>query len=216
VAEASHELRTPLALLRAELDYALRHADTEGELRETVRAASDETDRLAQLADGLLLMASSDHDKLRLRREPLVVADILESVRNRFLWRADEAGRVVDVSAPGGLQVDADRLRIEQALGNLVDNALRHGDGTVVLDGRVADGAIELHVRDRGRGFPEDFLPRAFERFSRPEESRSGSGAGLGLAIVDAITTAHGGSAHADNASDGGADVWMALPRPPA
>ena len=212
VAEAGHELRTPLALLRAELDYALRHADTEKELREAVRAASDETDRLAQLADGLLLIASSDQDKLRLRREPLAVADVLASVRNRFLWRADEAGRTVEVDAPDGLEVDADRLRLEQALGNLVDNALRHGEGTVVLGGRAVDGAIELHVGDAGPGFPEDFLPRAFERFSRPDESRARAGAGLGLAIVDAITLAHGGRAHAENSSAGGADVWMALP----
>ena len=212
VAEAGHELRTPLALLRAELDYALRHADTEEELREAVRAASDETDRLAQLADGLLLIASSDQDKLRLRREPLAVADVLASVRNRFLWRADEAGRAVEVDAPDGLEVDGDRLRLEQALGNLVDNALRHGEGTVVLGGRAVDGAIELHVGDAGPGFPEDFLPHAFERFSRPDESRARAGAGLGLAIVDAITLAHGGRAHAENSSAGGADVWMALP----
>jgi two-component system, OmpR family, sensor kinase len=212
VAEAGHELRTPLALLRAELDYALRQADTEEELREAVRGASDETDRLAQLADGLLLIASSEQDKLRLRREPLAVGDVLASVRNRFLWRADEAGRAVEVDAPDGLKVEADRLRLEQALGNLVDNALRHGDGTVVLGGRAVDGAIELHVSDAGSGFPDDFLPRAFERFSRPDESRAGTGAGLGLAIVDAITLAHGGSAHAENSSGGGADVWMALP----
>jgi len=216
VAEASHELRTPLALLRAELDYALRQADTEQELREAVRAASDETDRLAQLADGLLLIASSEHDKLRLRRESLTVADIFGSVRNRFLWRADEAGRTIEVEAPGDLRVAADRLRLEQALGNLVDNALRHGEGTVVLGGRAVDGAIELHVRDGGRGFADNFLPRAFERFSRPDESRSGTGAGLGLAIVDAITLAHGGRAHAENSPGGGADVWMALPRDPA
>jgi len=212
VAEAGHELRTPLALLRAELDYALRHADTEEELREAVRAASDETDRLAQLADGLLLIASSDQDELRLRHEPLAVGDVLASVRNRFLWRADEAGRTVEVDAPGGLEVEADRIRLEQALGNLVDNALRHGEGNVILGGRAVDGTVELHVRDSGPGFPEDFLPRAFERFSRPDESRAGAGAGLGLAIVDAITLAHGGSAHAENSSAGGADVWIALP----
>jgi signal transduction histidine kinase len=212
VAEASHELRTPLALLRAELDFALRHAADEDELREAVRNASDETDRLVQLSEGLLLVASGDEGALPLRREPIPAAELLESVRNRFLWRATEAKRVIDLEAAGDLVVAGDRLRLEQALSNLVDNALRHGDGAVRLDVREVGDTTELHVRDRGRGFPDDFLPRAFERFSRPHEGRSAPGAGLGLAIVQAIARAHGGSAHAENRSGGGVDAWLSLP----
>src|SRR5205085_2935401 len=131
VAEAGHELRTPLALLRAELDFALRHADGETELRETLRTASDEVDRLVQLSADLLLIASSDQGKLALRPEPFPVRDLLESVRNRFVWRAEEASRMLEVDAPSELVCDGDRLRLEQALGNLVENALRHGQGTV-------------------------------------------------------------------------------------
>src|SRR2546429_5285915 len=89
VAEAGHELRTPLALLRAELDFALHHAASEAELREALRTASDETDRLVQLAGDLLLIAGSDRGTLPLRPEQVRARDLLESVRNRFAWRAE-------------------------------------------------------------------------------------------------------------------------------
>src|SRR5262249_3836184 len=212
VADASHELRTPLALLRAELDLALRHAETEAELRESLREASEETDRLIQLAADLLLIAASDQDEIPLRPERFAAVELLESVRNRFAWRAAEAARPLQVGASDGLVVSGDRLRLEQALGNLVDNAFRHGEGAIRIEARRLDGSVELHVCDEGDGFPPDFLPRAFRRFSRADESRTIGGAGLGLAIVDAIARAHGGSAHVQNQSQRGADVWITLP----
>jgi two-component system OmpR family sensor kinase len=207
VAEAGHELRTPLALLRAELDFALHHAGSEEELRAALREASIETDRLVQLAGDLLLIASADRGKLRLREERIAARELLESVDNRFAWRAQEAGRPLQIDAPAELGFTGDRLRLEQALGNLVENALRHGEGAVRLEARPVDGQVELHVRDEGAGLPPEFVPRAFQRFSRADESRTSGGAGLGLAIVDAIAEAHGGSARAD-----GADVWISVP----
>ena len=129
---------------------------------------------------------------------------------NRFAWRAQEVGRPLEIAAEDDLSFRGDRLRLEQALGNLVENALRHGEGTVRIEARFVDGVVELHVRDQGPGLPADFLPRAFQRFSRADESRTSGGAGLGLAIVDAIANAHGGSAHASNG--GGADVWISVP----
>jgi len=213
VAEAGHELRTPLALLRAELDFALHHAESEEELREALREASAETDRLVQLAGDLLLIASSDAGGLALRVEPIPAGELLESVRNRFAWRAEEASRPLEVDTPAGLELKGDRLRLEQALGNLVENALRHGGGKVRLWARlVAGGTVELHVTDRGGGFGEEFLDRAFDRFSRADDGRSGGGAGLGLAIVETIARAHGGVARAES-SGGLTDVWVSLPQ---
>jgi signal transduction histidine kinase len=212
VAEAGHELRTPLALLRAELDYALHYGKTEEELRSAVREASKETDRLVQLAGDLLLLASSDHGQLPLRPHRFAVKAAMESVRERFAWRAEAEGRAVMLDADDDPIIEADRMRLEQALGNLLENALRHGQGAVTLSAAIADGTVELHVRDQGCGFPPDFLPRAFERFTRAKESRSGHGAGLGLAIVRTIAEAHGGHATAANNPDGGADVALRLP----
>jgi two-component system, OmpR family, sensor kinase len=102
---------------------------------------------------------------------------------------------------------------VEQALGNLVDNALAHDAASVRLSARPgADGLVELHVTDDGPGFPEDFVAHAFDRFTRADEARGRGGTGLGLAIVDLIAQAHGGSAGAANRPQGGADVWLAVP----
>jgi signal transduction histidine kinase len=212
VAEAGHELRTPLALLRAELDYALHYAESEEELRRALKTASQETDRLVQLASDLLLIASSDEAGLHLRTERLSAREVLESVRGRFAWRAQAEGREVMLDASPALELRGDRMRLEQALGNLVDNALRYGTGVVTLSASASNGTIEFRVRDHGGGFAPELRGREFERFSRAAGARSGSGAGLGLTIVETIAVAHRGEAAAATAPDGGAEVAIRLP----
>ncbi len=212
VSDASHELRTPLAALRTELELALRRERSPEELEAALRSAAEETDRLSQLAEDLLVLARAEDGKLPVRRERLSAAAVLGDVRERYARRADRAGRALELRADDGLALDADRLRVEQALGNLVENALRHGGGRILLAATAVDGRVELHVQDEGAGFPQGFIEDAFEPFSRSDPSRSSQGAGLGLAIVDVIARAHGGSAHAANLEPG-ADVWLALPR---
>jgi len=207
VADAGHELRTPLALLRTELELALRQGQSEEELREALRVSVAEVDRLAQLADDLLLIARYDRGRLPLRVESVDARSLLDSVVTRFQWRADEATRPLASEAPSGLTVRGDRLRLEQALGNLVDNALRHGRGRVTLRAAGANGSVELAVEDQGDGFADGFAERAFERFSRAQHDAGG--AGLGLAIVRVIAEAHGGSADVS----GGSRVRLMLPR---
>ena len=158
------------------------------------------------------MLARSDEGRLALRRATMPVGDVLATVAERYRRRAEAAGRTIAVEAPAELVVAADAVRLEQALGNLVENALRHGRGTIRLAARALGGEIELHVLDEGAGFPPAFLERAFERFARADEARTEGGAGLGLAIVQVIAEAHGGSAHASGRSGGGADVWLSLP----
>jgi len=213
VADAGHELRTPLALLRTELELALRHDLSAEELRGAVRVSVEDVDRLARLADDLLLIARSERGELPLQGETVQGDELLASVARKFQWRADAERRPLAHEAPANLRLHADRLRVEQALGNLVDNALRHGGGTVLLRAEAVNGRVELHVEDGGGGFPPAFLEHAFERFSRPDAARERGGAGLGLSIVRTIAEAHGGSADAANVHGGGADVWLAVPR---
>ena len=214
VADASHELRTPLAILRAELDLALAQGRSPDELRAALASAAEETDRLTQLSEDLLTIAQTERGELPLRLEPLRLGEAFETVGRRFARRADEAGRRIEVGDGAGLEARADRLRIDQAIGTLVDNALRYGAGTIVLSARRAGEVVEIHVTDEGEGFPPDFLPRAFERFSRAPGVR-GDGSGLGLAIVATVAAAHGGSSGAVNRPEGGADVWLTLPLSP-
>jgi signal transduction histidine kinase len=212
VADASHELRTPLALLRTELDLALRRPRSRDELESALRSAAEETQRLSRLADDLLLIARADQGPLPIRPEPVAARDLLADAAKRFANRASSLGRELRVE-PTELEVEADPLRAGQALVNLVDNALTHGAGAVELSAEQRDGLVELHVRDAGPGFPEEFRPRAFDRFSRADEARSRGGSGLGLSIVELVARAHGGATGVRNLPDGGADVWLSLPR---
>jgi heavy metal sensor kinase len=211
VADASHELRTPLALLKTELELALRHARSREELEAAIRGAASDTERLARIADDLLLLARAEQGRVPLRREPVDVADVLESVAGRFRPRAELERRELTVEPADPLVVSADRALLEQALGNMVDNALHHGAGRVSLRADRRNGSAELHVSDEGGGFPPDFLDRAFERFSRGRQAGEQKGSGLGLAIVETIADAHDGKAVAANGPAGGADVWIAL-----
>jgi two-component system, OmpR family, sensor kinase len=212
VADASHELRTPLAALRTELELALRRPRSREELEAALRSAAEETDRLSHLAEDLLVLARAQDGKLPVRKEDLAAAELLGTVNDRYAGRALAAGRSLAVQADDGLRLSGDRLRLEQALGNLVENALRYGEGTIHLGTTADDDTIALFVRDEGPGFPPEFVAEAFERFTRADQARSRGGAGLGLSIVQAIARAHGGQARAANDPDGGAKVLIELP----
>jgi signal transduction histidine kinase len=214
VADASHELRTPVAVIRAELDAALRAGGHDEQVRDALVAALEECDHLAQLAEDLLVVARAAEGELPMRREAIEVRPLLEGVRIRFGDRARAHGRELRVEGGDGVRIEADELRVRQALGNLVDNALRHGAGEVVLRARrsQADGGVELEVADAGPGFDRDLADRAFERFARGDAARTRGGTGLGLAIVRAIAEAHGGRAEIVTGGGPGAAVRLWLP----
>ena len=213
VADASHELRTPLALLRTELDLALRRRRSREELEDALRSAVEETEHLSRLADDLLLIARADQGLLPIRPEVAAAGDLLSDAATRFAGRSHSLERTLRVE-PTALFLDADPVRAGQALVNLIDNALTHGEGAVELSAVQQGEFVELHVRDAGPGFPDDFRTRAFDRFSRADEARGrGGGSGLGLSIVELVARAHGGSAGLSNSPSGGADVWISLPR---
>jgi two-component system OmpR family sensor kinase len=210
VADASHELRTPLSILKAELEFALAGDRSYAELHAALMSASKETDRLVRLAEGLLVIARSERGALALRRESVPTGDLLRRVTERTDARARTAGRAIKIHGGGPALVEVDRLRIEQALGNHVDNALRHGAGRVELAAEPRDGGTTLIVRDEGRGVPPELGDRAFDRFTHGEGIEVDRVAGLGLAIVRAIVGAHGGTARAVETDSGTAvELWL-------
>jgi two-component system OmpR family sensor kinase len=215
VADASHELRSPLAILRAELEVALLGEPSPQELQHAVSSAAEEADRLSVLADDLLLLASADQGTLGIRREAVDVLQTLERLRERFGESARSASCEIEVSGPRDLRMLADPVRIEQALSNLVDNALRHGAHAIDVHAERREGQVVLHVSDDGPGFPPALLQVAFERFTRADRTRTAGGAGLGLSIVRSIARAHGGEAYLANRAGGGAHVWLSIAQAP-
>jgi len=212
VADASHELRTPLAILKTELELALRGERTPEQLVAALESAAEETDRLAELAEALLVIARADAGKLQLATTEVRAAELLQGVSLRFASRMEASGRTLVVDDPGDAEFEADPRRLEQALGNLVENALQHGAGVIHLSAQADDGHVLLRVRDEGPGFPPEFIAVAFERFARADHARGRRGSGLGLSIVQVIARAHGGDAHAANGPGGGAELSIDLP----
>ena len=216
LADAGHELRTPLAILRAELELAGRPGRSREQLVHAVGSAADETQRVTRLAEHLLLLARSEEGRLVGGVAPGRLDELLRAAADGVVQQAAAGGVAVAVDVPGPLTVPMDGARLRQAVDNLVGNALRMAPaGTAIelhahLDGERA----RVEVRDRGPGFPEEFLPRAFERFSRPDHARDRDqgGTGLGLSIVRAIAEGHGGTADAANREGGGALVGITLP----
>ncbi|MGH2929839.1 MAG: HAMP domain-containing sensor histidine kinase, partial [Solirubrobacteraceae bacterium] len=200
VADASHELRTPLGVIKTELELAMTSGRSPQELRAALASIAEENDRTVALADGLLFLAHADEKRLPLRVQRLAVGEIFEDLRERYRQRLRDRRGLLAIEPTVGIYVCADRLRITQALTNLIDNALKYGDGEVCLMADATESGVRLHVQDHGSGFPKAFLPRAFDRFARASAGLGGAdGTGLGLAIVKAIAEAHGGDAHAAN-----------------
>jgi two-component system OmpR family sensor kinase len=218
VADASHELRTPFAVLRGELELASRPGRSRDELAAAVEHATDEVNRLARITEQLLFLAKSDEDKIspRLARTSTSIPELLTRSAEHAAGRASSAGVSCHVDAPVGLAAVIDPDRIREAVDNLVDNALRFAPpGTSIVLSASADGQdLIIAVEDSGPGFPAEYVPQAFQRFTRPADSgraRSKGGAGLGLAIVNAIARAHGGWASAANRPGGGAVTALHL-----
>jgi two-component system, OmpR family, sensor kinase len=214
VANASHELRMPLTVLKAELEVTLREEGDTDQLRSALASAAEEADRIIRLAEDLLVLARAEQGQLPIQLRRMTLRDLLWTLGEKCKPVAEYAVSAQSRGTDSAeVIVEADLDRVGQALGNLLDNATRYGGGAITFDVVVDEQFVELHLIDEGPGFDTDFLPRAFERFSRQDPARSRGGTGLGLAIVRMIAEAHNGHASAANRPDSGADVWLCLPR---
>jgi signal transduction histidine kinase len=206
VTDAGHELRTPLSLLTTELELALRRPRSTAELTAALRSALEETTRLSRLARDLLTVADTsspaEPHTIELRPHLYVVA-----ARYRHTL-----GDKISVECPPGQHVRVDPDDLDRIIGNLIDNAVEHGTPPItVRAGRGDNRTVDIRVRDHGPGFDPNFLPRAFDRFTRADTARTAGGTGLGLAIVDTLTQRNHGTARAHNHPDGGAEMTIQL-----
>ncbi|MEU0831105.1 ATP-binding protein [Streptomyces sp. NPDC005969] len=201
IADASHELRTPLTLMRAEIDVALHRPRNAEELTDTLRSVDTEVGRLVSLANALLDLEQLDSGE-GVQPSAIGLGRLLDDACARYRTAAAREERTLTVEH-GDATVRVDPRWLEPAIGTLLDNALRHGAGTIRLRAETHGGRLRLTVTDEGPGFPPDFLPRAFDRFSRAETSRTTPGTGLGLALVAAVAASHDGTAHAENTASG-------------
>jgi two-component system OmpR family sensor kinase len=212
--DASHELRTPISIARGELELARLQADvqTDPETVAALDSALEEIERLDHLAVSLLVLARS-RSAGPPPETPFAVGDVARRAVTTAAAGNPRGNRsiVPTVSGDGTVRGDADS--IERAIRNVVENALRYARNGVAVVIEDEDDDVVVLVRDDGPGFPADWLEQGVGRFAPGDSPEAHGGAGLGLAIVDAIVGSHGGSVQVGAASGGGAEVRLRLPR---
>jgi two-component system, OmpR family, sensor kinase len=218
VSDASHELRTPLTSIGGYAELLRRNPTmTEQDVLLATRRIEEESQRMGVLVDDLLLLARLDQGR-PLERVPvdldLLVTDAVSDAR------AADPTRSVTARIDAPVRVKGDDMRLRQVLGNLLRNALVHTPAGTPIEVRLRrDGASAvIEVIDHGPGIAHDHAHRIFERFHRsdPGRSRDQGGSGLGLSIVDAVVTAHGGGIRVEDTQGGGATFMIELPAIPA
>jgi two-component system, OmpR family, sensor kinase len=215
LADASHELRTPLTSIQGFAELFRIGADNETLGTETImRRIEEESARMKGLVEDLLLLARLDQVR-QSERYPVDLSVLAADACSDATAAAP--GRPITLSAPLPVVVLGDEAHLRQALANLLTNALSHTpDGSPInVAARLEAGRAVVEVRDNGPGLDDDALAHAFDRFWQRDPARSGSGAGLGLAIVAAVAEEHNGSVTATNAPGGGAMFTVLLPLVP-
>ncbi|HME19934.1 MAG TPA: ATP-binding protein [Acetobacteraceae bacterium] len=201
----AHDLRTPITRARARLEDATLHAATAGELRAAIERATADLDGIVAVFQALLRIAEIEAGSRRAAFATLDVAPLLADVADLYGAVAEEKGIALSVQAPDRLPAFGDRELIQQAVANLVDNAVKFSPpgGAVTLSGALTAAGVEIAVADQGPGIPDSDRARAAERFFRGESARNTPGAGLGLALVQAVAQLHGGSLRLADAAPG-------------
>jgi two-component system, OmpR family, sensor kinase len=215
LADASHELRTPLTSIRGYAELSrMRRANGESEHADTMDRIESEGTRMSRLVDDLLLLARGD----RGAPPQLEVVDVAELIEDAVdSARAAFPQRRIDIAAPRGVTLLADRDQLLRVLRNLITNAAVHTDpnGPIRVSGEAAGDQVVLRVADAGPGLPPDQAQHVFERFWRADKARSRArgGSGLGLAIVAQLVQAHRGTVEFDSSEADGSTVTVRLPR---
>jgi heavy metal sensor kinase len=197
-ADASHELRTPLAAIRSIGETALHAPDELGNCREAIGSILEESDRLRQLVDALLLLSRADAGEIELHREAVDLAELARETVEFLNVLAEEKRQSIKISASGKAIAQIDRASVRQALTNLLDNAIKYAppdsDISITVGGTSRDEAF-VEIADSGMGIPEDEIGRVFDRFYRVDKGRSreSGGAGLGLSISKWAVESNGG-----------------------
>jgi signal transduction histidine kinase len=191
--DVAHDLRTPLAALRGRLERLVPAAAADETVREGLQDALVDIDGILRTFESLLRIAAIDAGTQRKAFADFDLAEMMRSIAGIYEPLAEDAERPLTVQAPLNLSFHGDRQLLAQALANLVDNAVKHGAGPIIVAVEPGDQAVRLGVTDRGPGVPSEERSRVVERFYRREPARATEGSGLGLALVAAVARLHGG-----------------------
>jgi signal transduction histidine kinase len=209
----AHDLRTPMTRLRSIAETALASQDP-AVLREALADMLEESEQIVAMLNALMDISEAETGTMALRLEPVALRDLVDQTVDLYEDVAEERGVQLRAEVPDGLSIDVDRIRMRQALANLVDNAVKYTDagGTVDIRAEWRPDEAVISVTDNGAGIPADELPHVWSRLYRGDKSRSTRGLGLGLSLVKAIVEAHGGRVSVTSTAGTGSRFEVHLP----
>jgi signal transduction histidine kinase len=209
----AHDLRTPLTRMRGAAEIALQ-TDSEIPQREALADCIEESDRVLTMLNTLMDITEAEHGMMRLHRERKSVSDLLENVLEVYRLVAEEKKIEITSHCEGPCDAEVDPSRIQQALANLLDNAVKYtGEhGQVSVECSSSNETVRVRIKDDGVGIPVAEQPRIWDRLYRGDKSRGQRGLGLGLSLVKAVVEAHGGRVSVQSTEGAGAEFTVSLP----
>ncbi len=210
----AHDLRTPLSRIRATAEQALQSSDPKASGQEALADCVEESDRVLSMLNALMDITEAETGTMKLNRETIDLGHLASEVVELYEYVAEEKGITVTVESLEPCEILADRIRIRQALANLLDNALKYtpGPGQVQLRIRKTVGEAEISVQDSGMGIDKEEQKKIWDRLYRGDKSRSQRGLGLGLSLVKAVVRAHGGRVAVQSTPGKGSVFQIFLP----
>jgi len=209
----AHDLRTPLTRLRGSAELALQ-ADSDAQTREALADCVEESDRVLTMLNTLMDITEAEHGMMRLHRERRSVSQLLENVLEVYRLIGDEKKIEITANRDGPCYADVDPNRIQQAIANLLDNAVKYTreHGRISIECSSSDDTVQVRIKDDGIGIPVAEQARIWDRLYRGDKSRGHRGLGLGLSLVKAVVEAHGGRVTVESAEGAGSEFSVSLP----
>jgi signal transduction histidine kinase len=211
----AHDLRTPMTRLRGMAEMALAGDRSPGSCREALADCLEESERVLAMLNTLMDISEAETGTMHLEVEQVNLSEILAGVVELYRYVAEEKRIAIETSYPAELSLTGDRKRLQQALANLVDNAIKYtpAGGRVTVEAMEVSGQSVIKVKDSGPGIPPEEIDRIWDRLYRGDQSRSQRGLGLGLSLVKAIIAAHHGRVEVASQPSAGSIFTVYLPR---
>jgi signal transduction histidine kinase len=209
----AHDLRTPLTRMRGSAELALQ-SESDTDAREALADCVEESDRVLTMLNTLMDITEAEHGMMRLHRERRAVSQLVENVLEVYRLVGDDKKIEITANCDGPCYAEVDSNRIQQAVANLLDNAVKYTQehGRIFIECSSSDDTVHVTIKDTGIGIPLAEQPRIWDRLYRGDKSRGHRGLGLGLSLVKAVVEAHGGRVTVRSAEGSGSEFSVSLP----
>ncbi len=210
----AHDLRTPITRMRAVIEGTLQDDPDKAALREALMDCAEESERISSMLNTLMDISEAESGVMNLKREEVDVWRLISGIVELYQYIGEEKGIKIKLMPTGALKARIDKVRMRQVLANLMDNAIKYGiRGTkVIIEARCHNSDLEITVTDSGKGIDEKDIPRIFDKLYRADRNSSEKGLGLGLSLVKAVVTAHGGRVEVSSRLGKGSSFKVILP----